>query len=208
MKIDNKKKKIIIIAAVIILVAAIATTVGVLCSKRAKQSENTESQTVTVDVTDENGEIVTDENGNAVTEVEPATDTSKKADNSDKDETTTKSKKTNSKNETTTEPLSEYTTNSNKATVLPEISFDGLITDSYAITVLQDYYEDTYIVNYDLPNYSGTKMAFAVFKVGKDKTNIVYTVTVDEETGETIQTDKKGNKTDITDKVDYGQEEQ
>ncbi|WP_294950062.1 hypothetical protein, partial [uncultured Eubacterium sp.] len=63
MKIDNKKKKIIIIAAVIILIAAIATTVGVLCSKKAKQSENTESQTVTVDVTDENGEIVTDENG-------------------------------------------------------------------------------------------------------------------------------------------------
>ena len=57
MKIDNKKKKIIIIAAVIILVAAIATTVGVLCSKKAKQSENTESQTVTVDVTDENGEM-------------------------------------------------------------------------------------------------------------------------------------------------------
>ena len=71
MKIDNKKKKIIIIAAVIILVAAIATTVGILCSKKAKQSENTESQTVTVDVTDENGEIVTDENGDAVTEVEP-----------------------------------------------------------------------------------------------------------------------------------------
>lgn len=46
--------------------------------KKAKQSENTESQTVTVDVTDENGEIVTDENGNAVTEVEPAESTTKK----------------------------------------------------------------------------------------------------------------------------------
>ncbi|WP_444243629.1 hypothetical protein [Eubacterium sp.] len=217
MKIDNKKKKIIIIAAVIILVAAIATTVGVLCSKKAKQSENTESQTVTVDVTDENGEIVTDENGKIVTKTEEVKDKTNgdkktssdgKDDNGKKNNINSGNNNSNKKDESTTEPLSEYTTNSNKATVLPEISFDGLITDSYAITVLQDYYEDTYVVNYDVPNYSGTKMAFAVFKAGKDKTNIVYTVTVDEETGETIQTDKKGNKTDITDKVDYGQEKQ
>lgn len=206
MKIDNKKKKVIIIAVAVILIAAMATTVGILCSKKSKGSEDTETPTVTVEVTDENGETVTDENGNAVTETESAESTTKKADKSDKDETTTKGKKTNGKKETTTEPLSEYTTTSNEATVLPEISFDGLITDSYAITVLQDYYKDNYIVNYDVPNYNGTKMAFAVFKTGKVKTNIVYTVTVDEETGETIQTDKKGNKTDITNKVDYGQE--
>lgn len=206
MKIDNKKKKIIIIAVAVILIAAIATTVGILCSQKSKNSEDTETQTVTVEVTDENGETVTDENGNAVTETEPAESTTKKSDKSDRDETTTKGK-SSGKNETTTEPLSEYTTvNPDGKIELPDVSLDGLVTASYALLTLQEYYGDTYIVNYDIPNNNGTKMAFAVFKTGKVKTNIVYTVTVDEETGETIQTDKKGNKTDITNKVDYGQE--
>ena len=218
MKIDNKKKKIIIIAAVIILVAAIATTVGVLCSKKAKQSENTESQTVTVDVTDENGEIVTDENGEIVTKTEEVKDKTNgdkktsadgKDDNGKKNNINSGNNNSNKNGESTTEPLTEYTTISSDGKIeLPDVSLDGLVTASYALLTLQEYYGDTYVVNYDLPNNSGTKMAFAVFKAGKDKTNIVYTVTVDEETGETIQTDKKGNKTDITDKVDYGQEKQ
>lgn len=200
MKIDNKKKKIIIIAAVIILVAAIATTVGILCSKKAKQSENTESQTVTVDVTDENGEIVTDENGNAVTEVEPATDTSKKADNSDKDETTTKSKKTNGKNETTTEPPTEFTTIDPKLPIeLPALpDEDYALTESLGLYVLENYYGDEYVVNYDMKNWKDDDITYTIFVKNEKKTDIAYNVVINMETGKAQQTDAKGKVKDIT----------
>ena len=216
----SKKKKIIITAVVIILVAAIATAIGVACSKKPSDTDDSQTQTVMVEVTDENGEAVTNADGEVVTkaeEVKDKTNGEKKSPTDNKDNETNDGKNnsnsgnnnSNKKDESTTEPLTEYTTiNSDGKIELPDVSLDGLVTASYALLTLQEYYGDAYVVNYDLPNNSGTKMAFAIFKAGKDKTNIVCTVTVDEETGETIQTDKKGNKTDITDKVDYGQEKQ
>lgn len=214
----SKKKKIIITAVVIILVAAIATAIGVACSKKSSDTDDSQTQTVMVEVTDENGEAVTNADGEIVTKAEEVKDKTNgdkktsadgKDDNGKKNNSNSGNNNSNKKDESTTEPLTEYTTISSDGKIeLPDISLDGLVTASYAILTLQEYYGDAYVVNYDLPNNSGTKMAFAVFKAGKDKTNIVYTVAVDEETGETIQTDKKGNKTDISDKVDYGQEKQ
>lgn len=207
MKIDNKKKKIIIIAAVIILVAAIATTVGVLCSKKAKQSENTESQTVTVDVTDENGEIVTDENGNAVTEVEPAENATKKADSNKKDN----GKKDNNSNQgnnnnkaETTESTTEYTT---KSPMDANTGYDQMLDDDIVLTAgngllaLQDYYGDKYVVNYDEPNAKDGVFAYAVFEKDGDHKKIIYWVTAEEATGKAIQTDEKGKTKDITEQL-------
>lgn len=207
MKIDNKKKKIIIIAAVIILVAAIATTVGVLCSKKVKQSENTESQTVTVDVTDENGEIVTDENGNAVTEVEPAENATKKADSNKKDN----GKKGNNSNQEnnnnkaeTTESTTEYTT---KSPMDANTGYDQMLDDDIVLTArngllaLQDYYGDKYVVNYDEPNAKDGVFAYAVFEKDGDHKKIIYWVTAEEATGKAIQTDEKGKTKDITEQL-------
>lgn len=207
MKIDNKKKKIIIIAAVIILVAAIATTVGVLCSKKAKQSENTASQTVTVDVTDENGEIVTDENGNAVTEVEPAENATKKADSNKKDN----GKKGNNSNQEnnnnkaeTTESTTEYTT---KSPMDANTGYDQMLDDDIVLTArngllaLQDYYGDKYVVNYDEPNAKDGVFAYAVFEKDGDHKKIIYWVTAEEATGKAIQTDEKGKTKDITEQL-------
>lgn len=198
MKIDNKKKKIIIIAAVIILVAAIATTVGILCSKKAKQSENTESQTVTVDVTDENGEIVTDENGNAVTETEPAESTTKKADKSDKDETT--KGKSNGKNETTTEPPTEFTTIDPKLPIeLPALPDDDYaLTESLGLYVLENYYGNKYVVNYDMAKSKDDDIQYVIFLNNSKKTDIAYYVQINIETGKATQTDTKGKTKDIT----------
>lgn len=207
MKIDNKKKKIIIIAAVIILVAAIATTVGILCSKKAKQSENTESQTVTVDVTDENGEIVTDENGNTVTEVEPAENATKKADSNKKDN----GKKGNNSNQEnnnnkaeTTESTTEYTT---KSPMDANTGYDQMLDDDIVLTArngllaLQDYYGDKYVVNYDEPNAKDGVFAYAVFEKDGDHKKIIYWVTAEEATGKAIQTDEKGKTKDITEQL-------
>ena len=207
MKIDNKKKKIIIIAAVIILVAAIATTVGILCSKKAKQSENTESQTVTVDVTDENGEIVTDENGNAVTEVEPATDTSKKADSNKKGsgkKDNNSNQKNNNNNTETTESTTEYTT---KSPMDANTGYDQMLDDDIVLTArngllaLQDYYGDKYVVNYDEPNAKDGVFAYAVFEKDGDHKKIIYWVTAEEASGKAIQTDEKGKTKDITEQL-------
>lgn len=207
MKIDNKKKKIIIIAAVIILVAAIATTVGILCSKKAKQSENTESQTVTVDVTDENGEIVTDENGNAVTEVEPAENATKKAD-SNKKENGKKGNNSNQGNNNnkaeTTESTTEYTT---KSPMDANTGYDQMLDDDIVLTArngllaLQDYYGDKYVVNYDEPNAKDGVFAYAVFEKDGDHKKIIYWVTAEEATGKAIQTDEKGKTKDITEQL-------
>lgn len=207
MKIDNKKKKIIIIAALIILIAAIATTVGVLCSKKAKQSENTESQTVTVDVTDENGEIVTDENGNAVTEVEPAENATKKADSNKKEN----GKKDNNSNQgnnnnkaETTESTTEYTT---KSPMDANTGYDQMLDDDIVLTAgngllaLQDYYGDKYVVNYDEPNAKDGVFAYAVFEKDGDHKKIIYWVTAEEATGKAIQTDEKGKTKDITEQL-------
>lgn len=207
MKIDNKKKKIIIIAAVIILVAAIATTVGVLCSKKAKQSENTESQTVTVDVTDENGEIVTDENGNAVTEVEPAENATKKADSNKKDngkKGNNSNQENNNNNAETTESTTEYTT---KSPMDANTGYDQMLDDDIVLTArngllaLQDYYGDKYVVNYDEPNAKDGVFAYAVFEKDGDHKKIIYWVTAEEATGKAIQTDEKGKTKDITEQL-------
>lgn len=207
MKIDNKKKKIIIIAAVIILVAAIATTVGVLCSKKAKQSENTESQTVTVDVTDENGEIVTDENGNAVTEVEPAESTTKKADSNKKEngkKNNNSNQENNNNNTETTESTTEYTT---KSPMDANTGYDQMLDDDAVLTerngllALQDYYGDKYVVNYDEPNAKDGVFAYAVFEKDGDHKKIIYWVTAEEATGKAIQTDEKGKTKDITEQL-------
>lgn len=207
MKIDNKKKKIIIIAAVIILIAAIATTVGVLCSKKAKQSENTESQTVTVDVRDENGEIVTDENGNAVTEVEPAESTTKKADSNKKGSSkkdNNSNQKDNNNNTETTESTTEYTT---KSPMDANTGYDQMLDDDVVLTArngllaLQDYYGDKYVVNYDEPNAKDGVFAYAVFEKDGDHKKIIYWVTAEEATGKAIQTDEKGKTKDITEQL-------
>lgn len=207
MKIDNKKKKIIIIAAIIILVAAIATTVGVLCSKKAKQSENTESQTVTVDVTDENGEIVTDENGNAVTEVEPAENATKKADSNKKDngkKGNNSNQENNNNNAETTESTTEYTT---KSPMDANTGYDQMLDDDIVLTArngllaLQDYYGDKYVVNYDEPNAKDGVFAYAVFEKDGDHKKIIYWVTAEEATGKAIQTDEKGKTKDITEQL-------
>lgn len=207
MKIDNKKKKIIIIAAVIILIAAIATTVGVLCSKKAKQPENTESQTVTVDVTDENGEIVTDENGDAVTEVEPAESTTKKADSNKKGSSkkdNNSNQKDNNNNTETTESTTEYTT---KSPMDANTGYDQMLDDDVVLTArngllaLQDYYGDKYVVNYDEPNAKDGVFAYAVFEKDGDHKKIIYWVTAEEATGKAIQTDEKGKTKDITEQL-------
>lgn len=207
MKIDNKKKKIIIIAAVIILVAAIATTVGILCSKKTKQSENTESQTVTVDVTDENGEIITDENGNAVTEVEPAENATKKADSNKKDngkKGNNSNQENNNNNAETTESTTEYTT---KSPMDANTGYDQMLDDDIVLTArngllaLQDYYGDKYVVNYDEPNAKDGVFAYAVFEKDGDHKKIIYWVTAEEATGKAIQTDEKGKTKDITEQL-------
>ena len=198
MKIDNKKKKIIIIAAVIILVAAIATTVGVLCSKKAKQSENTESQTVTVDVTDENGEIVTDENGNAVTEVEPAESTTKKTDSNKKDSGKKDNNSNQENNNNNTETTESTTANTGYDQMLDD---DAVLTERNGLLALQDYYGDKYVVNYDEPNAKDGVFAYAVFEKDGDHKKIIYWVTAEEATGKAIQTDEKGKTKDITEQL-------
>lgn len=119
MKIDNKKKKIIIIAAVIILIAAIATAIGVACSKKPSDTDDSQTQTVMVEVTDENGEAVTNADGEIVTKAEEVkgktngdkkTSADGKEDNGKKSNSNSGNNNSNKKDESTTEPLTEYTT--------------------------------------------------------------------------------------------------
>lgn len=216
MKIDNKKKKIIIIAAVIILVAAIATTVGVLCSKKAKQSENTESQTVTVDVTDENGEIVTDENGEIVTkaeEVKDKTSGDKKTSADGKDDNGKKNNNNSgNKNNDNNSVDQEQPDNSvlkpssngvdDSAGIEIPAYDDGTITVDSALQDLTYYYGDSYTVTLDKSNTNYKNGVFVYNVVKKDNNyKIVYRVTVQESNGNTLQIDENGNSTNITDKV-------
>lgn len=216
MKIDNKKKKIIIIAAVIILVAAIATTVGVLCSKKAKQSENTESQTVTVDVTDENGEIVTDENGEIVTkteEVKDKTNGDKKTSADGKDDNGKKNNNNSgNKNNDNNSVDQEQPDNSvlkpssngvdDSAGIEIPAYDDGTITVDSALQDLTYYYGDSYTVTLDKSNTNYKNGVFVYNVVKKDNNyKIVYRVTVQESNGNTLQIDENGNSTNITDKV-------
>lgn len=216
MKIDNKKKKIIIIAAIIILVAAIATTVGVLCSKKAKQSENTESQTVTVDVTDENGEIVTDENGEIVTkaeEVKDKTSGDKKTSADGKDDNGKKSNNNSgNKNNDNNSVDQEQPDNSvlkpssngvdDSAGIEIPAYDDGTITVDSALQDLTYYYGDSYTVTLDKSNTNYKNGVFVYNVVKKDNNyKIVYRVTVQESNGNTLQIDENGNSTNITDKV-------
>lgn len=216
MKIDNKKKKIIIIAAVIILIAAIATTVGVLCSKKAKQSENTESQTVTVDVTDENGEIVTDENGEIVTkaeEVKDKTSGDKKTSADGKDDNGKKNNNNSgNKNNDNNSVDQEQPDNSvlkpssngvdDSAGIEIPAYDDGTITVDSALQDLTYYYGDSYTVTLDKSNTNYKNGVFVYNVVKKDNNyKIVYRVTVQESNGNTLQIDENGNSTNITDKV-------
>lgn len=216
MKIDNKKKKIIIIAAIIILVAAIATTVGVLCSKKAKQSENTESQTVTVDVTDENGEIVTDENGEIVTkaeEVKDKTSGDKKTSADGKDDNGKKNNNNSgNKNNDNNSVDQEQPDNSvlkpssngvdDSAGIEIPAYDDGTITVDSALQDLTYYYGDSYTVTLDKSNTNYKNGVFVYNVVKKDNNyKIVYRVTVQESNGNTLQIDENGNSTNITDKV-------
>lgn len=216
MKIDNKKKKIIIIAAVIILVAAIATTVGVLCSKKTKQSENTESQTVTVDVTDENGEIVTDENGEIVTkaeEVKDKTSGDKKTSADGKDDNGKKNNNNSgNKNNDNNSVDQEQPDNSvlkpssngvdDSAGIEIPAYDDGTITVDSALQDLTYYYGDSYTVTLDKSNTNYKNGVFVYNVVKKDNNyKIVYRVTVQESNGNTLQIDENGNSTNITDKV-------
>ena len=216
MKIDNKKKKIIIIAAVIILIAAIATTVGVLCSKKAKQSENTESQTVTVDVTDENGEIVTDENGKIVTkaeEVKDKTSGDKKTSADGKDDNGKKNNNNSgNKNNDNNSVDQEQPDNSvlkpssngvdDSAGIEIPAYDDGTITVDSALQDLTYYYGDSYTVTLDKSNTNYKNGVFVYNVVKKDNNyKIVYRVTVQESNGNTLQIDENGNSTNITDKV-------
>lgn len=216
MKIDNKKKKIIIITAIIILVAAIATTVGVLCSKKAKQSENTESQTVTVDVTDENGEIVTDENGEIVTkaeEVKDKTSGDKKTSADGKDDNGKKNNNNSgNKNNDNNSVDQEQPDNSvlkpssngvdDSAGIEIPAYDDGTITVDSALQDLTYYYGDSYTVTLDKSNTNYKNGVFVYNVVKKDNNyKIVYRVTVQESNGNTLQIDENGNSTNITDKV-------
>lgn len=216
MKIDNKKKKIIIIAAVIILIAAIATTVGVLCSKNAKQSENTKSQTVTVDVTDENGEIVTDENGEIVTkteEVKDKTNGDKKTSADGKDDNGKKNNNNSgNKNNDNNSVDQEQPDNSvlkpssngvdDSAGIEIPAYDDGTITVDSALQDLTYYYGDSYTVTLDKSNTNYKNGVFVYNVVKKDNNyKIVYRVTVQESNGNTLQIDENGNSTNITDKV-------
>lgn len=205
MKIDNKKKKIIIIAAVIILVAAIATTVGVLCSKKSSDSDDSQTQTVMVEVTDENGEAVTNADGEIVTKAEEV----KNKSNGDKktsadgknNNNNSGNNNSNKKDESTTEPLTEYTT---KSPLDANMGYDQLLDDDLILTprngllALQEYYGDKYVVNLGDNDWTSNDIYYVIFVKNEKKTDIAYRIVVNMETGKAIQTDENNKTEDIT----------
>ena len=216
MKIDNKKKKIIIIAAVIILVAAIATTVGVLCSKKASDTDDSQTQTVMVEVTDENGEAVTNADGEIVTkaeEVKDKTSDDKKTSADGKDDNGKKNNNNSgNKNNDNNSVNQEQPDNSvlkpssngvdDSAGIEIPAYDDGTITVDSALQDLTYYYGDSYTVTLDKSNTNYKNGVFVYNVVKKDNNyKIVYRVTVQESNGNTLQIDENGNSTNITDKV-------
>lgn len=218
MKIDNKKKKIIIIAAVIILVAAIATTVGILCSKKPSDTDDSQTQTVMVEVTDENGEAVTNADGEIVTKAEEVKDKSngdKKSPTDNKDNKTNDGKNNNNsgnKNNDNNSVDQEQPDNSvskpssngvdDSAGIEIPAYDDGTITVDSALQDLTYYYGNSYTVTVDKSNTNYKNGVFVYNVVKKDNNyKIVYRVTVQESNGNTLQIDEDGNSTNITDKV-------
>lgn len=216
MKIDNKKKKIIIIAAVIILVAAIATTVGVLCSKKPSDTDDSQTQTVMVEVTDENGEAVTNADGEIVTkteEVKDKTSGDKKTSADGKDDNGKKNNNNSgNKNNDNNSVDQEQPDNSvlkpssngvdDSAGIEIPAYDDGTITVDSALQDLTYYYGDSYTVTLDKSNTNYKNGVFVYNVVKKDNNyKIVYRVTVQESNGNTLQIDENGNSTNITDKV-------
>lgn len=146
-----------------------------------------------VAVTDKKGKTKT----KLVTEVVEDTDvaTTKKAGG----KSTTKAKKTTTKkNQTTTEPTTHYTTLPEDHN-LPEDSFDGyMYTISSALSVLQYYYGDEYVVNYYPEKEKGDNYVYAIFKA-KDKYTIYFEVTVNLLNGKMVQKEvKTGKKIEIS----------
>lgn len=212
----TKKKKIIIVSICVVLVAAVAITIGVVCSKKSHKTNQDETQVETVLVTDENGETVTDENGNPVTQTKAESDKTetngKNINNNENqnDNTTSGSNgdsssgSSNGKSEETTESTTHFTTvNPNENQALPEDSFDDTIPEYNALLVLQEYYKDDYVVNYDRKNYTDDTYSFAVFEKSGNGSTIAYTVTVDIVSGKTLQTNANGKTTDISNRVSY-----
>lgn len=156
-----------------------------------------------VPVTNKKGEVVTDKKGKTktklVTEYVADNDitTTKKAGGKTTTKQKTTAKKTTEKNKSTTEPTTHYTTVPDNHN-LPEDSFDEyMYTSSSALSVLQNYYGDDYVVNDYPEKVKGDNYVYAIFKT-KDKYKIYYEVTVNLLTGKMVQKDTKtGKKTDI-----------
>lgn len=212
----SKKKKIIITAVVIILIAAIATTVGVLCSKKPSDTDDSQTQTVMVEVTDENGEAVTNADGEIVTkaeEVKDKTSGDKKTSADGKDDNGKKNNNNSgNKNNDNNSVDQEQPDNSvlkpssngvdDSAGIEIPAYDDGTITVDSALQDLTYYYGDSYTVTLDKSNTNYKNGVFVYNVVKKDNNyKIVYRVTVQESNGNTLQIDENGNSTNITDKV-------
>ncbi len=212
----SKKKKIIISAVVIILVAAIATAIGVACSKKPSDTDDSQTQTVMVEVTDENGEAVTNADGEIVTkaeEVKGKTNGDKKTSADGKDDNGKKNNnnsgnKNNDNNSVNQErpdnSVSKPSPNGvddSEGIEIPAYD-DGTITVDSALQDLTYYYGDSYTVTLDKSNTNYKNGVFVYNVVKKDNNyKIVYRVTVQESNGNTLQIDEDGNSTNITDKV-------
>ncbi len=212
----SKEKKIIITAVVIILVAAIATAIGVACSKKSSDTDDSQTQTVMVEVTDENGEAVTNADGEIVTkaeEVKDKTNGDKKTSADGKDDNGKKSNsnsgnKNNNNNsvdqeqpDNTVSKPSPNGVDDSAGIEIPAYD-DGTITVDSALQDLTYYYGDSYTVTLDKSNTNYKNGVFVYNVVKKDNNyKIVYRVTVQESNGNTLQIDEDGNSTNITDKV-------
>ena len=197
----SKKKKIIIIVAAVVVIAAIATAIGVTCSKKAKSSDSAENQTVTVAVTDENGNTVTNADGQAVTQTQIDNDkTTTNKSESGKENSNSQPTKSNGKSETTTEPPTEFTTIDPKLPIeLPAIPDDDYaLTESLGLYVLENYYGDKYVINYDMDKSKDDDIQYVVFENNSKKTDIAYYVEINIQSGKAQQKDTKGKTKDIT----------
>lgn len=212
----SKKKKIIITAVVIILVAAIATAIGVACSKKPSDTDDSQTQTVMVEVTDENGEAVTNADGEIVTKAEEVKDKSNgdkktsadgKDDNGKKNNNNSGNKNNDNNSVDQEQPdnsVSKPSSNGVDDSAGIEIPAydDGTITVDSALQDLTYYYGDSYTVTLDKSNTNYKNGVFVYNVVKKDNNyKIVYRVTVQESNGNTLQIDEDGNSTNITDKV-------
>lgn len=207
MKKLSKNKKIAIIVAVVLVIAiAVGISIVAATKKGGNEADNnslssslTSAEDVTEYVTelDENGKpvIKKDENGNPVT---------KKVQSSGN--TGTDKPQGSSDDEDTTEPLTHFTTiPSNQPIETPDMPMDDYkLTESLALYLLQNYYGDDYVVNYDEPNNKdGDNIAYAVFVNDENGTTIAYTVMVNIYDGNAIETDSKGKTKDISKEIAF-----